>query len=220
MTAQRKPYRLLLISDRYLPEIGETITWFDNVYRRHPEHTVWIATQDYPNAPEFDRAYTTISVLRARLKTYSFLKPESLLLFIRLFRMVLWTRLRRGIDVVHVGKVFPEGYVARLLRKLTGTPYIVYAHGEDVTIFGNDANYRQRLPMIFNDAEAVIANSDFTRNELIKVGVCPEKIAKISPGVDPRAFTPGPADETLIADYDLGGKFVLLSVGRSSKKTS
>ena len=212
------PYRLLLISDRYLPEVGGTITWFDNVYRRHPANTIWVATQAYGDTEKFDREYQPISVSRAKLQRYRFLKPESLLLFIRLFRMCLSIRLRHKIDVVHVGKVFPEGYVARIMRKLTGTPYVVYAHGEDVTIYANDPAYRSRLPTIYNAAAAVIANSDFTRNELIKVGVHPELIVKISPGVDPSVFAPAKADQQLISDYDLDGKFVLLSVGRLTKR--
>jgi hypothetical protein len=104
-------------------------------------------------------------------------------------------------------------YGVRILRKLTGTPYIAYAHREDVTIFGNDANHRQRLPTIFNGADAVIANSDFTCGELVKVGVQPERIAKISPGVDATIFCPGAADEDLLARFDLTEKFGLLSVG-------
>ena len=63
MSDEGKPYRLLLISDRYLPEVGGTMTWFDNVYQRHPSNTVWIATQDYPDAKAFGQTYGKISVM-------------------------------------------------------------------------------------------------------------------------------------------------------------
>ena len=38
-----------------------------------------------------------------------------------------------SVDVMHVGKVLPEGYVARVVGRWMSVPYIMFAHGEDIT---------------------------------------------------------------------------------------
>ena len=176
--------RVLLLTDRYFPEVGGTITWFDNMYRRYRPGSVWIATQNYPDAQVFDKSYVGISLYRASLKRYRFLKPESLILYAKLFVMGMWIVLRHRINVIHVGKVLPEGLVARFIGQLWNIPYIVYAHGEEITIFGHNPAYRNALHTVYHHATAVIANSSFTAEELNLRGVAAQKIVRISPGVD------------------------------------
>ena len=206
--------RILVISDRYLPEIGGSITWLHNVYMRHPAGTVWILTQDYPDAADFDGQHKNLSFTRRFLRRYSFLKPESLLIYLKLFLSALWIVLCRRIDIIHVGKNVPEGYVARLVSKFTGVPYVVYAHGEEITVCSKDPTLRKTLGPVYNDAAAVIANSRFTAGVLADAGIREDHVAQISPGYDPQTYNPGEADAELVAQHGLAGKTVLLSVGR------
>ncbi|MGH7859261.1 MAG: glycosyltransferase, partial [Candidatus Binatia bacterium] len=159
--------------------------------------------------------------MRLSLKRHRFLRPESLALIAKLIAASAWTVRRRSIRIVHAGKVLPEGIAARFVRKLTGVPYIVYTHGEELTVVASNPAYKRhfdRLRTVYNDAAAVIANSGFTRDELVRFGVEPERIVCITPGVDPSFFSPGPKDPEILRNYGLEGKTVLLSVGRLQKR--
>ncbi|MBN2032996.1 MAG: glycosyltransferase family 4 protein, partial [Deltaproteobacteria bacterium] len=60
----------------------------------------------------------------------------------------------------------------------------------------------------------IIANSNFTRNLLIKGGVDAQRIRVIHPGTDPHQFCPGPKPNELIHQMNLSERKVALSVGR------
>jgi hypothetical protein len=70
-SAARAP-RILLLSDRYLPEVGGSFTWFHNVYTRLPPRTVWILTNSYREAKEFDARYPQVQMCRVSLRRYRF----------------------------------------------------------------------------------------------------------------------------------------------------
>lgn len=215
-----KSPRILLITDRYLPEVGGSITWFDCASRRYPPNTVWILTKKYPNAEVVDQglARLGVSVTRRDLRRYRFLKPESLLMYIKLFFTAVWIVLRHRIDVIYAGKVLPEGMVARVVGRFLRRPYIVFAHGEEITVFGKNPKLGPKLPGVYDSATAVIANSSFTMGTLVEYHCSGKNAVKICPGVDPGVFTPGPRDQELVKRYDLEGKTVLLSVGRHQKR--
>ena len=213
-----KAQRILVISDRYLPEIGGSITWLHNVYNRCEPGTVWILTQKYPDAPEFDRDHPNLHLVRRTLKRYSFLKPESLLIFLKLFISAIWIVLRHRIDVIHVAKNLPEGYVARLVKRVLGTPYIIYAHGEEIGLCREDSRLRPTIRPVYEDAAAVIANSRFTVEMAREAGIRQDHVAQISPGVDTNLFRPGRRDAGLVNKYNLEDKVVLLTVGRLQRR--
>ena len=213
--------RTLLLTDRYLPEVGGSIVWFSNVYRRYPPGTVWIVTKKNPGADEVDRRFLGIRTLRLGLRRYRFLRPESLMMLAKLLVAAVWTIRRYSIQIVHAGKLHPEGLVARIAARVTHIPYVVYAHGEELTVVVNNPNYAPwlgRLRSVYNDSAAVIANSDYTRAELLRFGIEAEKIVRISPGVDSALFKPGIACAEIAARYSLEGKMVLVSIGRLQKR--
>jgi phosphatidylinositol alpha-1,6-mannosyltransferase len=215
---QRRGARVLLITDRYAPEVGGSIVWFENVYRRYPQGTVAIVTQAYPDDDRIDEATPGVRVYRTRLRRYRFLKPESLLLYAKLFFWSAFAILRHRVQVIYAGKVLPEGLIARLCGKLFRIPYVVYAHGEEITVFGRNPKLRRHLPRVYGGAARVIVNSDFTRRELEELCGATVRAVKISPGVDERVFRAGPRDAAIVSHLRLEGKIVLLSVGRLQKR--
>ncbi|MGH7818256.1 MAG: glycosyltransferase, partial [Candidatus Binatia bacterium] len=213
--------RTLLITERYLPEVGGSFVWFANTYRRHPPGTVWIVTRRWPGDREADAQFPGIGTIRLSLRRWRFLRPESLMLVLKLVLASLWNVRRRSIRILHAAKVLPEGLAARIVSKITAVPYVVYTHGEELTLLSANPSYGPhfaRLRAVYNDAAAVIANSRFTRDELVRFGVEPARIVRISPGVDLSLFSPGPPDAELRRRYALDGKLVLLSVGRLQKR--
>ena len=71
----------------------------------------------------------------------------------------------------------------------------------------------------YRHADRVVANSEFTRDELLKLGVDSGKIALLYPGVDVGRFRPGLPHGDLAAAIGLtAGEKLVVSVGRLSRR--
>ncbi len=213
--------RVLVISEIYLPQIGGSITWLHNSYIRHPDKTVFLLTKKYRGTRDLDQSIESDStrsgirrVVRRSFERYWFLRPHSLLMYLNMLVSAMWIVLRHKIDIIHVGKNLPEGYIARIVSKTLRVPYVIYAHGEEITICQGDPKLAPTIRPVYDDAAAVIANSTFTVETLAKAGVRTEHVTQISPGVDADTFCPAAPDDELVSRLGLEGKVVLLSVGR------
>jgi phosphatidylinositol alpha-1,6-mannosyltransferase len=95
---------------------------------------------------------------------------------------------------------------------------VIYAHGEELTTWGRGGKYKA-MRFALRHADRVIANSEFTRDELIKMDVNPARITLIYPGVDVARFRPGLAFADLRESIGAGaGSKLILSVGRLSRR--
>jgi phosphatidylinositol alpha-1,6-mannosyltransferase len=71
----------------------------------------------------------------------------------------------------------------------------------------------------YRHADLVIANSSYTRDQLVELGVPPSKIALLYPGVDVERFRPGQPHGDLDAAIGLApGQRLIVSVGRLSRR--
>lgn len=214
----RRPPRILFISDIYLPQVGGSITWFHNVYTRFYPGSVTILTKSYPDDAQFDAQHPGIDIRRRSLKRYWFMRPHSLVMYWKLLLWTLWLGWRQKIDVIHAGKNLPEAFIARWAARILRKPYVVYAHGEEITLSCQHSLHQATLKPVYGDAAAVIVNSNFTQQLLRENGICGTHLRRISPGVNVDQFQPGPRDPDLVARFGLVGKIVLLSVGRLTKR--
>ncbi len=209
--------RYLVLTELYLPTKGGTAVWFDEVYRRLGGKGVHIVTADVPGAAEHDADHPN-TVHRLSLKRVPWLRPESLLMYLRFFFMSLWLAATRRFDAVHAGRALPEGLVAWLVARLTLHKVVIYAHGEELTGWGRGNKYKA-MRFALRHADKVIANSDFTRDTLIGMGVAARSIELIHPGVDTERFRPGLPTADLRERLGLKqGTLLLLSVGRLSRR--
>lgn len=208
---------LLVITELFLPTKGGTAVWFDEVYRRLGGKEIHIVTSEVPGAAEHDCDHPN-TVHRLRLERYRWLKPESLAMYGKLFFKSMQVALRYPIAAVHVGRVLPEGLVGWGVARLFRKPLLIYAHGEEITTWRQPAKLKA-MTFIYRHADQVIANSQFTRNELRKLGVNEKKIVRISPGVDLERFRPGLPTEDLFRRLGLNPDSpLILSVGRLSRR--
>jgi phosphatidylinositol alpha-1,6-mannosyltransferase len=209
--------RLLVLTELFLPTKGGTAVWAAEVYRRLGGKEIHIVTADVPGAAEVDATHPN-TVHRLNLKRVPWLKPESLGMYAKFFSKSFTLALTHRFDAIHAFRALPEGLVAWLVARLTFRQVVIYAHGEELTTWGKGGKYKT-MRFALHHADKVIANSDFTRDELLSMGVQEGRIVLINPGVDIHRFRPGLPCEDLKASIELQPRQkLILSVGRLSRR--
>ena len=86
-------------------------------------------------------------------------------------------------DIIHGHWAFPGGYVAYILSKIFRKKGIVTIHGGEIPLLRKFNFLRKIVIHGLNNLSIVIANSNFTKNELISLGVNEKKIIieKVTP---------------------------------------
>jgi phosphatidyl-myo-inositol dimannoside synthase len=209
---------LLMLTELFLPTKGGTAVSFDDDFRRLGGKEIHVVTANVPGAAEFDRAHPN-TIHRIALKRVPWLKPESLLMYVNLFVKAGRLAVTHRFIAIFAGRVLPEGLVAWAIARLSGRPALVYAHGEELTNWGRGRKFAL-MRFVFQHADAVLANSDFTRETLAGLlGVDAGRIAVVYPTVDENRFRPGLAADDLRASVGVAqGKHLILSVGRLQRR--
>jgi phosphatidyl-myo-inositol dimannoside synthase len=83
---------------------------------------------------------------------------------------------------------FSESYLGLWLRRWFKLPFVVYAHGNE--ILGAIRSHSPRPRLALQQADRILANSQFTANLVQKAGVDPSRIEVVFPGCDVNRFRP------------------------------
>jgi len=204
---------ILVITDIFSPIRGGTAVWFDEVYSRLGGKEIHVVTGETPGSEVVDNAHPN-AVHRVLLKHSKWVRPYSLPIYLNLARACFGVVFRNRVGTVHAGKALPEGLVGWFIARLFRLPLVIYAHGEEITTWRKS---RRLYPMRFTyqHADKIIANSEFTRGELIKLGVDAARIEIISPGVNLERYRPENAKSGLRESLGMQPKQkLILSVGR------
>lgn len=209
--------KYLVLTELFLPTKGGTAVWFAEVYRRLGRKDIHIVTAAVPGSEAVDATHPN-TIHRLKLERVPWLKPESLMMYLRLFARAFRLAATRRFDAVHAGRALPEGLVAWLVARLTGHKVVIYAHGEELTTWGQGAKFKA-MRFALRHADVVIANSDFTLETLLVMGVSKECIQLINPGVDVERFRPGlPVDDLRLRIGVPADATLVLSVGRLQRR--
>lgn len=204
--------KILLVSPQYDPESGGCSRLLQEIVsgltaRGHRFEVLTYGDPALPDIARFDRSqpYPIRRVAPQRLPGAS-----SALMALRLLSAA------RRFDLILCGVAFPSAILASVARALTGTPYAVYSHGEDVTVVRGTRLRRALVSAALRRARAVMTNSGFTRREVLSLGVPPENVHWAPPGIAPEAFAAiRPEEVARLRDrYGLHGKRVVLTVAR------
>jgi phosphatidylinositol alpha-1,6-mannosyltransferase len=210
--------RTLLLTDAFLPHMGGSRVYYYNLYKSlvsQYSDQVMVLTKKVPGWREFDRAESAgpLRIFRRgrplpTLKYWQLPKITAPLLdTLRILR-------RERIEVTHAGDLYPQGVISVLFKRWLGVPFLAYCHGEQIT---QTEPYRFQPILrnwVYRHADAVVANSDFTRNHLVRIGIPPERIHMLTPGVDCDRFSPRPRNPELVRQLGIEGKRVVLTVSR------
>lgn len=209
--------RLLVLSELFLPTKGGTAVWAAEVYQRLGGKEIHIVTADVPGAAAVDAGHPN-SIHRLNLTRVAWLRPESLAMYARFLFRSLALALTRRFDAVHAFRALPEGLVAWAVARVTARPVVIYAHGEELTSWGAGGKFKA-MRFALRHADRVVANSEHTQATLHAMGVAPDRVSVIYPGVDLARFRPG-LDVAGLREH-LGiraDEFLVFSAGRLSRR--
>jgi phosphatidyl-myo-inositol dimannoside synthase len=210
--------KILMLTDSFLPHAGGSREYYYNLYRYAAEFEdtqVTIATKKVPGWEEFDRRVASDSFEIVRwLKPLPTWRLRELPKGLGPFLQAAWHVHKEKPAILHAGDLYPQAVSALILKKMTGLPYLAYCHGEDIALTDR-YKYQPRVrDKIYRGADAVVANAEFARQSLLRIGVPESHIVKITPGVDMDRFSPRPAREDLVEKWNLKGKKIVLTVAR------
>jgi phosphatidylinositol alpha-1,6-mannosyltransferase len=220
--------RTLLITEIFPPRNGGSGRWFWEVYRRLPRAEYVVAAGEDPRAADFDQTHD-LRVVRAplTLPDWGVCSFRGLRNYWRAFRALRRVVKAEGITRVHCGRCVPEGWLALLLKRFHGLPYVCYAHGEEVkrSSPGNPAGVlssRQLCWMtrkVLWGADFIVPNSRNTEHILrCEWGLPSDRIHLLYPGVDTERFVPDRRREDVRGRLGWGDRPVVLTVGRLQKR--
>jgi phosphatidylinositol alpha-1,6-mannosyltransferase len=207
---------IMLLSEVFPPRTGGSGRWFWELYRRLPTGEVVVAAGEHSRAAVFDRACALpVARLPLALPSWGLLDPAGARGYLRAYRAVRRLVRESGAREIHCGKALPEGWLAWLLRRRYGLPYLCYVHGEELNVAAQSRELAWLTERVLRGARRVIANSRATRAALERFAPpAAERVAVLHPGVDARRFTPAPPDPRARAALGWSGRTVILTVGR------
>lgn len=198
----------LLITLEFPPQIGGVGNYLFNIVNYFPTQDIVVLAEKTPTLPPF----TNYKVYQKKLlTTFKFIWPKWIFLFFLAKKIIK----KESIKYIQVSHALPVGTVALMIKKYLGLPYLVYTHGMDILLPQSSKRKTRLIKSIFNNADRVIANSRFTKDELLKLGVDDEKITIVHPCAN---SVPKKIDlkkqEEIVNKYHLKDKKILFTVGR------
>lgn len=212
--------RVLLFSDIFPPKTGGSGRWFWEIYSRLPREQVMIAAGEGVGVEAFDQTHRlNITRIPIEMRTRGIRSFANMKHYWKLSGVISKLVKQNGITAIHCARNLPEGFMAYLVQKRQGTKYLCYVHGEDVGVSSTSRELAWMTRRVFAGASFVIANSNNTRNMLLKEwNLSDDKVKLLYPGVDTKRFAPALADPASRAELGWTGKQVILTVGRLQKR--
>ncbi len=210
----------LLLSDIFPPKTGGSGRWFWEIYRRLPRAGYLVAAGEHPQQAAFDAEHD-MRVLRLPLemRDRALRNWTSFKHYWRTTRTVRRLVKHERVTMIHAARPLSEGLVARAVKLLTGVPYCCYTHGEDINVATTSRELMWLTRRVLRGATAIIANSNFTRDLLLKEwAVPPERVRLLHPGVDCGYFQPAAPDSEVRKRLGWNERRVVLTVGRLQRR--
>ncbi len=207
---------VLLVSEVFPPQTGGSGRWFWEIYRRLPRQHTLIAAGQHPDAARFDATHDLrIERVPLALATWGMLSRTGLRSYWKAYRQLCKLIQHAEVTQIHCGKALPEGWLAWLIHKRYGLPFLCYVHGEELNVSASSRELSWMTARILRSAQRVIVNSHNTR-QLVQqmVALPPAKVQVLHPGVDVQRFVPAPRDPAVRAKLGWEDRRVVLTVGR------
>jgi phosphatidylinositol alpha-1,6-mannosyltransferase len=182
----------LLATNDFPPKVGGIQSYLYELWRRLPPDATTVLTTPHDGTSAWD-AQQPFRVVRTR---QGFLLPTA--------------SVRREVDalarevaakVVFVDPMLPLGLVG---PRLDAAPYVVVAHGAEISVYGRIPGSRSLARRVLRGAAGVVAAGDFAAAAVERVAGRAVPTLRIPPGVDPARFRPLAEDERRAVRAKLG----------------
>src|SRR5262249_23536862 len=118
----------------------------------------------------------------------------------------------------HCARALPEGVSTLLGYPFLRRGYLCWAHGEELTTASLSREFAFLLKRSFSSAAAILANSHNTMRLLENIGIAPEQIAVVHPGVDATRFTPDVDGSALKRQFAPHGETLICTIARLQRR--
>lgn len=202
----------LLITLEFPPIQGGVSNYYYNLFNNFPSNDIVILTNSEKKL--FSKTQYKI-YYKKFISTSKLIWPKWIFLFFIAKKIMK----NENIELIHVGHILPVGTVALIIKKCFGIPYLVYTHGMDIIYSQYSKRKKRLLKLILKNANYIIANSQFTKEELIKLGASDKKITIVYPCPN---LIPEDIDlkeqQKILNQYNLKDKKIILTVSRLVKR--
>ena len=208
--------RSLLIPGDFPPVVSGIATYFNEIWQNFSSDSCYILAPKDKGWKDFDST-SPLNIIRCKIPTGDSAKDK----FIKGILHTIWTfflHIKYNFKIIHCGQVLSSGITGWVMKKLFGIPYIIYVYGSETFRFGNNRLLIEMIKIFLLNAERIIPNSRFTKEEFLELGIPDEKFDVVTPGVDTSRFFPAPKDKSLMKKYNLSEKYVLMTVARLDER--
>lgn len=205
--------RILVLSEFWYPDVGGSCQVYENVYARLSKegYRIYVLTHTQGYRSDKNLPY---KIFRIPLKKYRFLKPDMLLIYIKIFIVGLILSIRYRINYIHCARVLPECLAGYLICKLLRLKYLVYVHGEEILRHKLQIPENKIMPFLYKKANRIICFTNYVKRQLLDMGVQEYKIGRINMGVSLENLLEDYSVEDAKRQLGLPHKKIILSVCR------
>lgn len=201
----------------FLPNIGGVSNYLLNLCRQMPPKQIVVFAPVKKNISLSDKK-EKFKIIRQEFFCHWPIWPKWLFLYWQLKKIIK----QEKIDLLWAGQTLPIGTICYWLSKRLKIPYWIFSYGLDLTLpqkfGGRKLNLMKKVIKL---AEKLITISQFTKNELVKLGEEENKIIIVYPCphiASYKFFIAQSEIDFLKEKYQLQDKKIILSVGRLIKR--
>jgi phosphatidylinositol alpha-1,6-mannosyltransferase len=212
--------KILVLAHIFPPRKGGSGQWLWELYRRLSDFDIRVVAGSTQGDASFDRSSELpTSRIPLDFPSWGVWDIRGAPHYAAAFRRLKHIAAKVRPDVVHCGKSLPEGLLASWIHRWLGIPFVVYTHGEELTLAAASHELRRLTRRVLNRATAVVANSRHTCRILVDTwGVPTAKIAVMHPGVDTTRFVPATPSDVVRQRLGWLDRRVILTVGALQKR--
>lgn len=213
--------KTFLLTDEFPPLQTGIARLMGEFARRYPRGELLVSTGQHRDSLETDSRFPGATIDRLPIPTRGLKSLAGLLLWSR--RVASLARTHRP-GFAWSDSIRPAAYPAKWAHERVGIRYGVLVHGGDVLVELHRIHHsrfaRRTVKALFASAAAVVANSQWTREQaqtvLRELGLDPqaESVKVVPLGADPDHFKPGVDTREVKARYRLNGGPWVLTVAR------